>query len=139
MFRTVVVGADDSPTAAVAVEAAIDLVEQSQGTLHVVSAYTPVSPLSSDVPDEFRDAVRPDSLVRSVLDTITARARLRGVSVEAHDRRGAPADAVKEVADQVAADLVVVGSKGMNRRVLSSIPNSVAHQASCAVLIVKTD
>jgi nucleotide-binding universal stress UspA family protein len=139
MFRTVVVGADDSPTAAVAVDAAIDLVEQSQGTLHVVSAYTPVSGLPSSVPNEFRDTVQPDSLVRSVLDKHTARARLRGVSVEAHDRRGAPADAVHEVADQVAADLVVVGSKGMNRRVLSSIPNSVAHQASCAVLIVKTD
>ncbi len=83
MFRTVVVGADDSPTAAVAVEAAIDLVEQSQGTLHVVSAYSPVSRLSSDVPSEFRDTVQPDSLVRSVLDNLTARARLRGVSVEA--------------------------------------------------------
>jgi nucleotide-binding universal stress UspA family protein len=139
MFRTVVVGADDSPTASLAVDAAIDLVEQSQGTLHVVSAYTPVTGLPSQVPDEFRDNVQPDSLVRSLLDDLSARARLRGVSVEVHDHRGAPAEVVQEVADRVAADLVVVGSKGMNRRVLSSIPNSIAHQASCAVLIVKTD
>src|SRR5579863_7039431 len=99
MFRTVVVGADDSPTAALAVEAAIDLVEQSQGTLHVVSAYTPVSGLPSHVPTEFRDSVQPDSIVRSLLDDLTARARLRGVSAEGHDRRGAPAEAVQEVAD----------------------------------------
>jgi nucleotide-binding universal stress UspA family protein len=139
MFRTVVVGADDSPTATVAVDAAIDLVELSQGTLHVVSAYTPDSRLSSSVPSEFRDSAQPDSRVRSVLDGLTARARIRGVPVEAHDHRGAPAEAIQEVADRVQADLIVVGSQGMNRRVLSSIPNSIAHAASCAVLIVKTD
>jgi nucleotide-binding universal stress UspA family protein len=32
----------------------------------------------------------------------------------------------------------VVGSKGMNRCILESIPNSVAHNAPCAVLIIKT-
>ena len=36
------------------------------------------------------------------------------------------------------ADLIVVGNKGMHRRVLSSIPNSVSHNASCDVLIVQT-
>jgi nucleotide-binding universal stress UspA family protein len=52
-----------------------------------------------------------------------------------------PPDAILEVAQSVTADLVVVGSKGMQgaRRVLGSVPNSVAHGANCAVLIVKTD
>ena len=38
-----------------------------------------------------------------------------------------------------AADLIVVGSKGMQRRYLGSVPNSVAHGAHCAVLVVKTN
>jgi nucleotide-binding universal stress UspA family protein len=38
----------------------------------------------------------------------------------------------------VDADVIVVGSKGMHRRILGSVPNSVAHKAPCAVLIVKT-
>ena len=59
--------------------------------------------------------------------------------MEAHDQRGDPAQAILDVAGQVGADLVVSGSQGMERRVLSSIPNSIAHQATCAVLIVKTD
>jgi nucleotide-binding universal stress UspA family protein len=39
----------------------------------------------------------------------------------------------------VEADLIVVGSKGMQRRVLGSVPHSIAHGAGCAVLVVKTD
>jgi nucleotide-binding universal stress UspA family protein len=54
---------------------------------------------------------------------------------------GSAADAILDTALAVDADLVVVGSQGMQgaRRVLGSVPNSVAHGASCAVLIVKTD
>ncbi|HYM57252.1 MAG TPA: universal stress protein [Solirubrobacteraceae bacterium] len=36
------------------------------------------------------------------------------------------------------ADLIVVGNKGMHRRVLGSIPNTVSHRAECDVLIVQT-
>lgn len=139
MFRTVVVGADGSSTAAKAVDAAIDVVALSGGALHVVSAYKPVSRPGAGVPPEFRNAVQPDSEVRSVLDELSARARARGVVVETHDQRGDPAQAVQDVAERVGADLVVTGSQGMGRRVLSSIPNTIAHQATCAVLIVKTD
>jgi nucleotide-binding universal stress UspA family protein len=31
-----------------------------------------------------------------------------------------------------------VGNKGMKRRELGSIPNSVTHEADCSVLVVKT-
>jgi nucleotide-binding universal stress UspA family protein len=32
----------------------------------------------------------------------------------------------------------VIGSKGMRRRVLGSVPNTIAHRAPCSVLVVKT-
>ena len=56
-------------------------------------------------------------------------------------RPAAAADAILDTAESIGADLIVVGSKGMRgaRRVLGSVPNSVAHGAGCAVLIVKTD
>jgi nucleotide-binding universal stress UspA family protein len=64
-----------------------------------------------------------------------------GLSVEGHAVAGNAADAILEAAQTIGADLVVVGSKGMHgaRRVLGSVPNSVAHGANCSVLIVKTD
>jgi nucleotide-binding universal stress UspA family protein len=62
--------------------------------------------------------------------------------VEAHYHRvsGPPSEAIVRVADDVGADLIVVGNKGMKgmRRVLGSVPNSVAHQANCSLLIVDT-
>ena len=58
-----------------------------------------------------------------------------------HAVADSPADAILDTAKAVGADLILVGSKGMRgaRRVLGSVPNSVAHGAECAVLIVKTD
>ena len=65
----------------------------------------------------------------------------KGLEAEAHAVNGDAVSAILDVAEEVAADLVVVGSKGMHgtRRFIGSVPNSVSHGASCAVLIVKTD
>ena len=51
---------------------------------------------------------------------------------------GDPADAIAHVAERDGADLVVVGNKGMSRRVFGSVPNSVLHAGVADVLIVKT-
>jgi nucleotide-binding universal stress UspA family protein len=63
-----------------------------------------------------------------------------GVRVERHAVDGSPADAIISVAEAAGADLIVVGSRGMQgaRRVLGSTPNSVAHKAPCHVLVAKT-
>ena len=58
--------------------------------------------------------------------------------MQQHVASADPAEAILAVAREAGADLIVVGNKGMHRRVLSSIPNSVSHNASCDVLIVQT-
>jgi nucleotide-binding universal stress UspA family protein len=64
-----------------------------------------------------------------------------GLEVQVHSAQGNPDDVILHTAAEIGADLIVVGSKGMRgaRRYLGSVPNSVAHGAHCAVLIVKTD
>jgi nucleotide-binding universal stress UspA family protein len=42
------------------------------------------------------------------------------------------------LAEECGADLLVIGNKGMKRRVLGSVPNTVTHKASCSVMVVKT-
>jgi len=141
MFETVVVGADDSPTAAEAVRQAIELVKLTGGRLHIVTAYKPQQ-LTSEVSgmDEFLKSLGSHHLADSLLDNLGSRARTAGVDVETHAMTSAPADAICQVATQVKADLIVVGNKGMIgiRRILGSVPNSVAHQAPCSVLIAFT-
>jgi len=138
MFDSVVVGADDSPTAAQAVEAAIELVKIVGGALHVVTAYKPTSGGASGLPSEFQNVVLSNGRAQGLLDDLASRARAGSVTVKTHALKSDPVDALIAVAEREKADLIVVGSKGMQRRVLASVPNSVAHQAPCSVLIVKT-
>jgi nucleotide-binding universal stress UspA family protein len=51
---------------------------------------------------------------------------------------GSPADVLCNSAAEHGADVLVVGNKHINRRLLGSVPNSVAHNAPCSVMIVKT-
>ena len=43
-----------------------------------------------------------------------------------------------QLAVECEADLLVIGNKGMERRVLGSVPNTVTHKAPCSVYVVKT-
>jgi len=61
--------------------------------------------------------------------------------VQAHAREGEPADAILDVAEEINADLIVVGNKGMTgarRFLLGSVPNKVSHHAPSSVIIVRT-
>ena len=54
---------------------------------------------------------------------------------------GGSGDAILDVAEERAADLIVVGNKGMTgakRFLLGSVPNKVSHHAPCSVLIIRT-
>jgi len=137
LFETVVVGADASDTAAEAVRQAIELVKLTGGRLHIVSAYRPQQ-LSASGADE--KGLATGDLANSVLEDHASRARAAGVTAETHARSGSAADSIVEVAEEINADLIVVGNKGMAGvgRVLGSVPNSVAHRAPCSVLIVQT-
>jgi nucleotide-binding universal stress UspA family protein len=138
MFKTVLVAADSSETAARAVSTAAELVKALGGTLHVVNAYKPEPVRADKLPGEFSQTVPdPAGLLLSDLRLAVENA---GVRAEYHAAKGDPAEAIVRVADRIEADLIVVGNKGMKgvRRVLGSVPNSVAHQANCSVLIVDT-
>jgi nucleotide-binding universal stress UspA family protein len=140
MYNTIVVGADDSPTALEAVRQAIGFAKMSGGTLHFVTAYKPKPSGSVDVPDEFRYSMASTHEADVLLRRLTDMARAEGVDSETHAATSDPADALISVADREGADLIVVGNKGMKgaRRVLGSVPNSVAHRATCSVLILPT-
>jgi nucleotide-binding universal stress UspA family protein len=140
MFETVVVGADGSPTAGEAFRYALQLVQTSGGTLHIVYGYRRTATNIEGVPDEFIDGVDPGSRAAALLDDLASRARAAGVKAVTHAVHDDPAEGIVRVAEQEQADLIVVGNKGMKgvRRVLGSVPNAVAHKAPCSTLIVQT-
>ncbi len=143
LFDRIVVGTDGSETANEAVREAIELAKAVKGKLEIVSAYEPVPQQrlkeeSEGISGDVAHSVNPREDVQLVLDKAAAQAKKAKVDVVTHPREGDPADAILDVAEERGADLIVVGNKGMRRRVLGSIPNTVSHRASCDVLIVQT-
>jgi len=146
MFSTIVVGTDGSETAKIAVATAVDLARRTGGKLHVVYAVKasasgmPVDHVGQSVLVRGDSAMSKDvrDAAGAVLEAAVAGAE--GVNVETHAASGGAADAVLDIAEQVDADVVIVGSKGMQgaHRLIGSIPNSIAHRAPCHVLIVKS-
>jgi nucleotide-binding universal stress UspA family protein len=143
MIQTVTVGTDGSDTASKAVEFALAIAEKFGAKVVVASSYRPVGEDrlrqdQKDAPEDIQWSINPTQEVDASLRTVEDMARERGLEVISEARQGDPADVLCEIAEQHDADLLVVGNKGMQRRVLGSVPNSVSHKAPCSVIIVKT-
>ena len=145
MFKRIVVGTDGSETANEAVKRAAELAQTAGASLDIVSAYEPVAPSrlreeAVEVPKDLEWAVNPREDVDHTLTEARALVDAE-LEVVCHARQGNPADAILDVAEEVAADLIVVGNKGMTgarRFLLGSVPNRISHHAPCAVLIIRT-
>ncbi len=139
MFNVVAVGADDSPTARRAIEAAAEIVRMSGGVLHLVTAFEIKTQSDSSLPSEFRN-LGTDGEAEAALQSLSFVAKNLGVDPVLHLVAGDPSAAIVATADKVNADLIVVGNRGMKgaRRVLGSVPNSVAHGANCSVAVIDT-
>ena len=143
MFKSIVVGTNGSQTADIAVNRAVDLARLTGAKLHVVSAYEPAPAHvgGSRPPAEASEwAISPHFKVDAVLDRAQDIAQGGGVEIAVHGPKGDAASAILAVAEQADADLIVLGSKGMQgaRRVLGSVPNKVSHRTPCDLLIVQT-
>ena len=142
MYSTIVVGTDGSATASVAVTRAGELAKLCGGTVHLVHGAG-----SAVVADAAMMAVpvalTEDSLdgLRAELDKQAEPLRSSGVEVVVHVEPASGPEAVLGYAENVDADLIVVGNQGMTgkrRFILGSVPNAVSHHAPCSVLIVRT-
>jgi nucleotide-binding universal stress UspA family protein len=142
MYTSIVVGVDGSPTAEIALKKAIELARTTGAQLHVVSAYEPTpARVTGGAPaaEEYHATV-PGFKADAVLQQAVSRAQGEGLEIEQHGPKGAAADAILTVAEEANAELIVIGSVGMQgaKRILGSVPNRVSHRAPCDVLIVHT-
>ncbi|CAN5291367.1 universal stress protein [soil metagenome] len=64
----------------------------------------------------------------------------RGINARLVEGHGNPADVIVQEAEDSGADLIVVGTRGLNaakRLVLGSVSTNVVHHAPCDVLVVR--
>jgi nucleotide-binding universal stress UspA family protein len=143
MVKTIAVGTDGSDTAQKAVDFALDMAERYKAKVVFASAYVPVSESrlrkeQEEAPSDIQWSINPSEEVDATLRKVEEQAKERGIDYSSDARNGDPADVLVEVAADNDVDVLVVGNKGMQRRILGSVPNTVSHNAPCSVMIVKT-
>ena len=128
MFERIVVGVSKAASANEAARHAIGLAQKFDSELHLVIAFEGTDPGPQSAARRHAEGT-----VESIAATYSGKTITHALPDE-------PAAAILRVAAEVTADLIVVGNKGMRGagRILGSVPNGVAHKASCSVLIVNT-
>ncbi|MDR7303247.1 universal stress protein [Haloactinomyces albus] len=145
-YRTVVVGTDGSPPSMRAVARAAEVTRDSAAELVIVCAYYPSSEREVErARDELGDEafqVIGAAPAEQTLREAGEHARAAGVdSIKTVPVVGPPINSLIETAYEHAADLLVVGSRGLNTlkgRILGSVPSEVSRRSDCDVLVVRT-
>lgn len=147
MFTSIVAGVDGSTNAEQALGVAASMAKLDSASLHVVTAYRPLSAHEVDeirslLPDEFRDLVYANESADAVLARARHLVECVGVNADFHERSADPTDVLLDAVDEFSADLLVVGSRRENaaqRMLHGSVSTKVLHHAPCSVLVVKED
>ncbi|MDI3315668.1 MAG: universal stress protein [Mycobacterium sp.] len=142
-YRTVVVGTDGSDSSLRAVDRA-GAIAGADARLVIATAYLPQpeDPRAADALKDESYKVAGTAPIYSILRDARDRAKAAGAqNIEERAIVGAPVDALVGLAEEVDADLLVVGNVGLSTiagRLLGSVPANVARRAKTDVLIVHT-
>jgi nucleotide-binding universal stress UspA family protein len=136
VISTVAVGTDGSETASEAVKQAAEFARRFDAKLVLLSAFKNEPPPTGI--DETQWAYSPAAQLREILARTETEMNEQGIECTTMVDEGDPGDVLVRLADDCGADVLVIGNKGMQRRVLGSVPKAVAHNADCSVFVVKT-
>src|SRR5919112_4199223 len=157
----ILLASDSSDTAAHAMDLAVELCEQTGSQLHLVyvgedASYSAplISPGAADLEGvggvAREDPVlieqqqhQSDQMARRVLDTEVQKVREAGGTVaQAHLRMGKADIEIVELAKEIDAGLLILGSRGsgmIKRALIGSVSDSVVRHAHCPVTVVRQD
>jgi nucleotide-binding universal stress UspA family protein len=127
LYKRILVAVSKADSAKKAASYGIDLATKLGADLHLVTAF------DADAHSGGDDRRHAEGFLESL-------ALASPLPIQTHALPGDPAAAILQVAEEVGADLIVVGNKGMRgaARILGSVPNHIAHKTGCSVLIVNT-
>ena len=144
-LSAILVGCDLSEGSDLALARAIGIAKQHQAKLYLVHAQ---SDEPSTTTEEDNEVVRQLGEVSAALRAEEARqiavrfdrVQVSGLAVEIKTRIGPPGEVLAELAVELAADLIVVGTHGrtgISRFLIGSVATATIRHASCDVLVVR--
>ena len=142
---TVLLATDGSKDAELATTTALDLAKSTGSELHIVLveeptyAYVDASGYAYFPDEELEHELERQARMR--LDAEVQKVRSAGGAVaEAHLRVGSAGAEIVDVAQEIGAGLIVMGSRGLGgirRALMGSVSDSVVRHAHCPVLVVR--
>ncbi|TCJ16422.1 universal stress protein [Rubrobacter taiwanensis] len=144
-IEKILVATDGSRDSELAARKATALAQELGAELHVVHV-VPVAPpyylpgYDSGSPGFYEEDFRK---ARDLLEEQVHKLREAGVEpAGSHLRTGEPDSEVVELAEEIGADLIVVGSRGASplvRPLIGSVSSSIVTHAHCPVLVVRAE
>jgi nucleotide-binding universal stress UspA family protein len=139
----ILLASDGSQEAQLAATTAADLAERTNSELHLITvgADYPLYELPEH-PAGFEDVLRENRReAKEMLEQQAKRIEESGGTVsETHLREGRAAEEIIELAEELGAGLIVMGSRGygrLRRALLGSVSDAVVRHAHCPVTIVR--
>ena len=134
MYKTILLSIDSSLNAKKVLQAALDMAQLCSAKVFVLSVVEPAEHSDPAHPEQ----TSPEA-VASLLSQSKAVFEQRGFTAETGEREGRPAFIICDVADEVSAELIVMGCRGtglIEDGCEESVSNRVINLAPCPVLVV---
>lgn len=138
----ILLATDGSTDAELALSTAVDLADSTNSELHVVTVapgYPSYDVRKPEIVEQLREQAE------SILEDQVQKIEQRGGNVaEKHLRVSGRhrADQIVQVAEEIGAGLIVMGSRGLGgvrRALIGSVSDSVVRHAHCPVLVVRPE
>ena len=137
MFKTILLPIDQSREAREAADVALNIATTYQASLVIVAVVEPPEAETGEEPHS--EKMTSQAAVSQLLQEAQGLFSKAGVEVQTLEREGKPAFTICDVADEIEADMIVMGSRGMGlteEGAADSITNRVINLAPCPVLVV---
>jgi nucleotide-binding universal stress UspA family protein len=136
MFKTVLFPIDQSRESREAVETVVGVVQTHQSRLIILSVVeTPEAAPTSPAEMEMTSV----EAIAKLLEEAKALFLSQGIAAEVVEREGKPAFTICDVADELNAELIIMGCRGLGlteEGAAESVTNRVINLSPCPVLIV---
>lgn len=134
MFKTVLFPIDQSRDAREAAEVVVDVVQKYGSRLVLLSVVE-----TTDSDESPTDVMASPDAVAQLLQNAQSLFNQQGIETETIEREGKPAFVICDVADEIGANLIIMGCRGIGlteEGLTDSVTNRVINLSPCPVLIV---
>lgn len=141
LYNTIIVGTDGTEYAKKAINTAVSLAELTGAKLYAVY----VSDVSNITPTSVEWEMVAENIkleAEAAFSYVRERAEAAGIKYETVSLSGAAAQEIVQYANQIRADLIVVGATGkkaIERLILGSVSEKVIRNAKQQVLVVRSE